>query len=301
MKRLITLCLAAMTLTAAAKQPQPAHLLIGGSGWNRIAVVDKESKQLVWTFDLQSGDECNGVQADSRGNVLYSFKGGARLVTPGGQTVWEYRGESGTEVQFATQIPSGYALAVLGRPARIVELDSKGRVTKEIPFDAPAKNIHGQLRQICPMSDGSYMVPLLSGKKLIRVQRDGTVGAEIPLDGVGPFSCSRLASGNLLVSGGDGHCVLEVTPGGKEVRRIGQHDLPDVVLGYVAQVNPMLDGGMLICNWLGHGSDATQPHLIELDGSGNVVWTLTDTVNIRRVSCVAPLTAQQAKRLLKNK
>lgn len=145
--------------------------------------------------------------------------------------------------------------------------------------------MHGQFRQVFPLGDGSYIVPLLSAGQLIKLESDGSVSDSIRLDGVVPFSVKRLNSGNYLVSGGDGHCFVEVTPDGTEVERIGQHDLPGLVLGYVAQIDPTPEGGLMICNWLGHGADETQPHLIELDRDGKVVWTLADP-SVGKVSAV---------------
>lgn len=276
-------CFLAVSAVATAKKGSE-RIVIGGSGWNQIAIIDKQSREVIWTHDLEPGNECNGVAADRKGNILYSYKQGARLIDRSGKTIWDYpAAKPEEEVQFATVTDKGFVLAVCGNPSRIVELDRAGRVTKEIRFDTEIERPHSQFRQICPLGNGSYLVPLLSQSQVIIVNPQGEITDRIRVEGK-PFSVKATTTGTYIVSGGDGHCITEVTPQGDVVRRIGQDDIPGISLGYVAQINPDEKGNWLICNWLGHGADPDQPHLIEIDPQNRVIWSFGDKERVGRVS-----------------
>lgn len=280
-----------LTVVAACAGAPKQKIVLGGSGWNQIAIIDKETKQVEWVHDLETGNECNSVAVDARGNILYSYKQGARLIARDAAIIWDYTTDPGTEVQYAGVSPKGFVLAICGNPSKIVELDKKGRVTKEIAFETGTEKPHGQFRQVHALGNGSYLVPLLSQSKVITVDGNGKIVNGIPVEGK-PFSVTKSASGNLIVSGGDGHCITEVTPGGDVVRRITQNDIEGINLGYVAQINPSKDGNWLICNWLGHGADPAQPHLIEIDTNGKVVWSFNDKETIQKVSAAYPFTSK---------
>ena len=33
-----------------AQGSSPQHLLVGGSGWNKIAIINKDTKEIVWEY-----------------------------------------------------------------------------------------------------------------------------------------------------------------------------------------------------------------------------------------------------------
>ena len=36
-----------------AQGSSPQHLLVGGSGWNKIAIINKDTKEIVWEYPLE--------------------------------------------------------------------------------------------------------------------------------------------------------------------------------------------------------------------------------------------------------
>lgn len=84
------------------------------------------------------------------------------------------------------------------------------------------------------------------------------------------FSAIRLEDGNTLIGGGNGHCVLEVTPEQEIVWSIFQYDLSGIVLAWVTQVKRKPNGNTLIVNCHA-GPD--NPHIIEVNRAKEVVWT----------------------------
>jgi outer membrane protein assembly factor BamB len=106
---------------------------------------------------------------------------------------------------------------------------------------------------------------------------------EIPLFGQSPkgghgpeafgnkcFSAVRLANGNTLVSTGNGHSVLEVTPKKEIVWEIHQRDLSGITLAWVTTFDVLPNGHYLIGNC---HAGPHQPQVIELDPkSKRVAW-----------------------------
>src|SRR5690606_30916685 len=81
----------------------------------------------------------------------------------------------------------------------------------------------------------------------------------------------RLSNGNTLIGGGNGHCVLEVTPDKEIVWQLHQDDLPNIRLAWVTTLEVLPNGNYVIGNC--HAGPGN-PLLIELEPkSKKVVWT----------------------------
>ena len=68
-------------------------LLMSGCSWDKVVIVDKKTGKTEWTHQLQKGDDCNDVEITKAGNVLYAYKGGARLVTKSQNILWDFKVE----------------------------------------------------------------------------------------------------------------------------------------------------------------------------------------------------------------
>jgi hypothetical protein len=76
------------------------------------------------------------------------------------------------------------------------------------------------------------------------------------------FAAVRLAGGNTLISTGNGHGVLEVTPAKEIAWRLEQRDLPGITLAWVTTLEVTPAGRYLIGNC---HAGAENPQLIEID------------------------------------
>lgn len=86
------------------------------------------------------------------------------------------------------------------------------------------------------------------------------------------FAALRLPSGNTLVSTGNGHSVLEVTPAKEIVWQVHQDDLAPIRLAWVTTLEVLPNGHYVIGNC--HAGPG-QPLLIEIQPqTKKVVWTL---------------------------
>ncbi len=261
--------------------------LIGGCGWDKVAIVDKKSSALEWTHQLQKGDDCNDVEITKAGNILYAYKGGARLITRNQDVIWDFKVEKGQELYTATELPSGeYLLAVCAVPSRIITLNSKGEKIKEQNFDSGITNVHGQFRQILPTPANTYLIPLMGKGEVIELTQTGEVIRRVTVGG-NPFSVKLLPDGNWLVACGDAHKLVVVDSEKQAVKQtIAAEDVSNVALLFVAEMNNYPNGNVLISNWNGHSKDKNQPKLIELDSKSQVVWTLAPNDEITNISAV---------------
>ena len=54
-------------------------ILVAGSGNPFVQLVDKQTGKVEWQHALEKGEECNTVALTNEGNVLYSYKRGAKV------------------------------------------------------------------------------------------------------------------------------------------------------------------------------------------------------------------------------
>lgn len=269
--------------------PAQKKLLLGGSGWNKIVLLDKKSKQVEWTHKLSPGDECNCVAYTKKGQILYAYRKGAKLITKDERTIWDYPVEGKGELHTASVLPDGgFLLGITGKPARIVELDKHGKVRKEITYDTQINSLHGQFRQIRKSRKGTYLVPLMARHQVVELDADGKEIQTYQAEG-NTFAVLELKNGNLLISCGDAHSFLEVDrKTGELVKKIKQNDIEGVALQFVAEIAEVKNH-FIVCNWAGHSSVKDQPSVFELDANGKMVWSLCDGKNVRNISAVCPV------------
>ena len=89
MHKLFTyLCSALLLVTATSCEKKTEKLLLGGSGWNKIVIIDKNTKQVEWEHPLEKGWECNSAVATPDGNILFAYARGAKLIDRNHQEIW---------------------------------------------------------------------------------------------------------------------------------------------------------------------------------------------------------------------
>ena len=172
--------------------------------------------------------------------------------------------------------------------ARIIEVDRQGEIRREIPLVVKHPNAHSDTRLARKLSNGHYLVAHESDGDVKEYDARGHVvwEYEVPLfgkekkPGHGPeafgnsvFSAIRLANGNTLIGGGNGHCVLEVTRRKEIVWKVEQNDLSGITLAWVTCVDRLPNGNTRFGNCHA-GPD--NPQFIEVTHDKKVVWTFKD-------------------------
>jgi hypothetical protein len=262
-------------------------LLVGGSNWNRIAIIDKSSGKIEWNHPLEAEEECNDVEMTPKGEILYAYKQGARLVKRDHKVVWDYKANDSEYLYTATRLKSGnYMLAMCGSPARIVELDKNGNLVTELTFNTATPDIQNQFRQILKTPHNTYLIPMMDKHKISEIDESGKVVRSYFCGG-NPYSIKLTDEGNWLISCGDDHKFMEVDPENRSlVNTVETSNLSWGSLLYVAELIRYKNGNTLIANWSGHSDDKTQPLLFELDPTNQIVWRLPSTLEITGISTV---------------
>lgn len=227
-------------------------LLEGAAG---VVEIDRQSKEVVWRYDARQAN----------GNA--------------GKNV---------EVHACQPLADGNVMIVETTTQRIIEVNRAGEILKSVPMKVENPHPHTDTRLVRKLNSGNYLA-CHEGDGVIR-EYDGQSGQvvwefEVPMfgkqaaGGHGPeafgnkaFAALRLPSGNTLISTGNGHSVLEVTPEKEIVWQLSQHELPGITLAWVTTLEVLPSGNYMIGNCHA-GPD--QPLLIEIDPkTKQVVWQL---------------------------
>lgn len=268
---MILLCLIFSSVSAKKKE----RLLICGCNWNKIAQIDKTNGQILWSHPVLPGEDCNDIERTRRGDILYAYQKGARLIRENHEVVWDYKAPEHTEVYTATELRDGrFMITMCGNPARIVFLNKKGEVIQELPFQTGIQNIHDQFRQITFSRNNTFLIPLMGTGEVIEMDQQGKILRRVNVGG-NLFSIKELKNGNWLVGCGDSHRFVEVDPqSGKILHEVNNDSLKEVDFLFVAETLRLPNGNTLLCNWCGHSAIKTQAKVIEVDPDNQVVWQL---------------------------
>lgn len=292
-------------LIATSLPAQENYLLVGGSGSNKIALIEKESARVLWTHELGENQENNAVAAAPDGNILYSYRLGAKLINLKHEVLWNYFAPEEAELHTATTLPGGgFLLGYCGHPARLIELDAKGKVKHEIAFETDIPDVHGQYRQAIKSKKGTYLVPLMGKRAIIELNEKGEELKRWEVAG-NPFAVAEKENGNLIVACGDARLYVEIArETGKTLQKTDNATIiaSACEFNFVAQIERLSNDHLLVCNWNGHLSktQTIQPSLLEMDSENRVVWKLKENKEIGKISAVAvyPL-SKQLKKLIK--
>ena len=287
MKKQLFLLIAVLCLCFSSCKKE--KIAIAGSGWQEIAIVDKKSGSIEWKHTLDKDNECNDIEVTPDGNVLYAYSKGARLINRNHEVIWDYKAKENEEIHSASQLKDGgYLIAVCGEPARIVELDKNGKITKEIPFQTVTFDISRQFRQIDKTEDGVYLIPLIEKRKVLQISSEGINKGTIPV-GYDLFSVKALKNNNILVSCGNNSRFIEINP---SIPHTDSTFVTNSIKGgsllYVAEIIPFENGNKLIANSNMNRNDKSQPLLIEINDKNEIVWRLPFNKDIKNITAIYP-------------
>ena len=266
-------------------------LLLGGSGWNKIVIIDKATKKIEWEYPLEKGWECNSVAATPDGNILFSYARGAKVVDRKHKELWNIAAPKGCEMQTARILRNGnYLLAWAGHPAVIMEVSPKGEILSRTEYETGVKSSHSQFRQVNKNTRGNYQIPVISASEIREISPEGKLIKTTKVEG-NPFTTLNSKGKNYWVACGDAHILLEMNlDNGNVIRRYAENDIEGTHLYFVAGLFPASKGGIYVCNWQGHSrkaKEANDPQLFEMDKKGKIVWSLNDNQTFGMISTVS--------------
>jgi hypothetical protein len=277
--------------TSAALASEPAYRVLAQDR-GHVAIVNSKG-EVEWEYECQHNS--HDIAVLESGNLLL-HTGPARVeeVTRGKQVVWQYEAKprdasvARVEIHAFQRLPDGLTMVAESGNRRIVELDSQGKIVKEVPLTVENPHPHRDTRLARKLTSGNYLVCHEGDGAVREYDGQGKVIWSYRLDlagrprspGHGPeahgtevFGALRLSSGNTLIACGNGNRVIEVTPAGKTVWSIEQNELPGIQLAWVTTLQALPIGNIIVGNT--HAGEAN-PQLFEVTRDKKVIWTFRD-------------------------
>ncbi len=287
MKRVLFFIVAAVSLLCSCGESTGEKLLIAGSGWDRIAIMDRDSKTIEWEYILKDGQKCNSVDYLGDGKVLFAHTNGASVVTRDHEILWTVDAPKGAEMQTAHLLPDGRCLlAWNGDPLTILEVDAQtGEVLHKTEYNTLISNVRRQTRQVNKMRNGNYLVPLFATQDVVIITPEGEEVKRVKVGGT-PFGCYYLEyCNNYLVPCGDLHVIREVDfVAGVVVDSIDEYDIEGLKISFAAGMAFTDRGTTYLCNWQGHDTSSTMPQIVEFDENKMIVWSLDDKAQFGQIA-----------------
>ena len=268
-----------------------------GADNKQVAIVNAKG-EIEWSAPNNDAREIHDIQMLPDGNVL--FQTGYTTVVEMNrdkQVVWKYEAKSKEgytgriEIHSYQRLKNGMTLIAESGNTRLVEVDKKGQIVKEIALTVDHPNAHRDTRMVRKLDNGHYLVCHEGDGKLREYDGDGKVVWTYGMDlngrpespghgpeghGVAVFGAIRLPNGNTMIAGGNNNRVLEVTPAGKIVWSIDQKELPGITLAWVTTLELLPNGNLIFGNT---HAGPENPQLIEVTRDKKVVWTFKDFTN----------------------
>ena len=228
------------------------HILVQ-QDMKRVVEIDPETKSIVWKYDSSESESNRGKRVE-----VHAFQ----------------------------PLENGNLMIAESGPGRLIEVDRDGGIVKELKLKLDKPNAHSDTRLVRKLASGHYLVCHENDRTCREYDGEGEVVWEyqVPLfgkeekgghglDAFGNrlFGAIRLPNGNTLISTGNGHSVIEVTPEKEIVWKIEQDDLPGIRLAWVTTLELLPNGNYMIGNC--HAGPGN-PLLIEVEPkTKKVVWS----------------------------
>jgi hypothetical protein len=223
------------------------------------------------------------------GHVFYPHGGasrGAEEVDRDHKVVWSYASPAG-ELLGAERLANGNSLLGEGGPPKALELDLAKAVVRSIDVTTTEAAAHGQIRHIHRLASGNVLLALEGEGAAREIDAAGKTVWEYK--GIARIhEAIRLPNGNTLIGGGDSKRVVEVTSAGQIAWEFNATDAPELGLAFVASVQVLKNGDLLVCNWLG-GEGGVGVHAFQVTRDKKVVWKLDDHQLLKSATTVTAL------------
>jgi hypothetical protein len=287
----ICLLVAIPAIHAQDTAQRPVKHSVLTQGKKKLAIVDGDGKvqwEMKWggIHDIHLLDSGNILTREGRSKVVEIDPKSKKVVWDYDSAVMNGNQEKKVEVHGFQRLADGTTMIAESGTARIIEVDAKGNLKKQIKLKVNNPHPHTDTRLVRKLENGNYLVCHEGDGILREYDGDGKVvwDYEVPLfdkptaGGHGPeawgnklFAAVRLKNGNTLIATGNGHSVIEVTPEKKIVWHLKQNDLPNITLAWVTTLEVLTNGNIVIGNC--HAGPG-QPLLVEVEPkTKKVVWT----------------------------
>ena len=271
--------------------PTPKRRILAADDSTRRLGIVRPDGTLEWEIPVTAIHDAEMLR---NGNLLLQ-QGWTKIqeVTRDKKVVWEYDAQKANpgkpvEVHAFQRVNNGLTMIVESGPARIIEVDSAGKIQHEIQLKVDHPNAHSDTRQVRKLPNMNYLVAHEADGRVREYNSKGDIvwQYDVPLfgkerkGGHGPeafgnqvYSAIRLPNGNTLIGTGNGHSVLEVNREGQIVWKLEQNDIPGVTLAWVTRVEWIPNGNVRLVNCHA-GPD--NPQYLEVRRDKKLVWAWKD-------------------------
>ncbi len=265
-------------------------ILSADSSKNRIAIISEDGKT-TWEHKIGPLHDLHQLE---NGNILFqtSWTRIVELDPKSGMIVWEYDAKASkqdrVEIHAFQRLQDGSTMIAESGRSRIIEVSPSNEITHEVKLQVSKPDAHRDTRLVRKLENGNYLV-CHEGDGLVREYRtDGSTAWEyaVPLFDRKPapghgveafgnqcFAALRLPNGNTLISTGNGHSIIEVTPEKQIAWKLDSTDLDGIQLAWVTTLQVLPNGNIVFGNCHA-GPD--NPQIIEVNRDKKVVWSFHD-------------------------
>jgi hypothetical protein len=280
----LTLVLLALAAPCRGGETPGRSFLCCDHNGGQVCVVAADGT-IAWRMAAKNPQDCWKLP---NGDILFCHMGGAIEADPDQKIVWEYKAPANTECHACQPLSDGSVLVVECGTSRIVEVDRKGTVAKELKLTTTTTAVHNQFRGARKLMNGHYLVCFKGEHKVVELAGDGAVVREIPAPG-DVHEVVPLPVQHLLITCGDGHRVVEVDEAGKIVWELQENDIPGNPLRLMAGCQVLPNGNLVLCNYLGHGFIGKQPQVFEITRDKKLVWESADHARFKTINQIQML------------
>lgn len=261
--------------------------LCSDNGNDSIYQISTTGK-IEWSYPASN---CQDIWNLPNGNVLFTYhhgengSGGVMEVTKQKRVVFNFETEG--EVHTCQRLDNGNTLIGINRDASLVEVDNEGNVRKKIQLKTDKRG-HDAIRMARQLKNGNYLVCQEGDNLLAEYNKNGKLLRTFNSPGK-CFEAVRLDNGNTLISDGSACSVRELDKKGKVVWQISQKDFPEIKMNWLAGIDVLPNGNVLVCNWLGHGKSGRGIPVFEISKDKKIVMYYTDNMRTKSISNICAM------------
>ncbi|MCF7731383.1 MAG: hypothetical protein K9N23_06840 [Akkermansiaceae bacterium] len=288
---------------AFGQHPAASHppMLVASYSNNAAYLVSPDDK-VTWESDKMPG-ACQDAWLLPNNHVLLSGGNQVREITADQKIVWQYEAskETPVEIHNCQPLPGGGTLIGEGGSCRLLELDNKGRIVKEIKLSLGG-NAHTHMRQVRKTAKGTYLVTAAGENNIHEYDAQGKelrvlLGKDIEAQGVKwpiVHSAELLPNGNLLIGGAYGAPVIEVDKTDQIVWKLTADDIPEVGFAYSAGCLRLPNGNTVVAAY------TSKFPIFEVTPAKQLVWKFQNPA-VGHPTHVKILVPADVERFLKSK
>lgn len=242
--------------------------------------------KIVWSWGFPIKDSLGVIQelGDAsmlkNGNIIFSGKTFAALITPAKKIIWQYNAPKNSEIHTAQPLGKDKVLIMQNgnlTPPKLMIFNTKtNHIEKEMNIATTNPNSpHGQFRHIRMTKAGTFLIPNMGGK-VVEIDANGKEIWQVTAPSA--WAAVRLKNGNTMISGDGKGFAREVNPKGEIVWEFTQKDVPNIKIFNIQEVTRLDNGNTVMANWCAGMKNMDDWHktvqILEVTPDKKVVWAL---------------------------